>query len=386
MADRRVLRVAVLIEADDTWGRNIVESIARYAHAGRWALLISPRDKQRRMRLPAGWKGDGAIVALRDPSMARHVRAASIPAVDVSAIMPQERWLGRVVTDDDARAALVFEHFRERQLEHFACYAPPIGRYSFQRVIAFRGAVEHAGFACSVFEGPAGRRQPRDDDYRLVPDWLRSLTRPLAVFAADPYPARQLVEICQWEGIRIPDDVAILAGDTDDLLCNMAAPRISSVELASHQIGLEACRLLTRLMKGAPVPARPKLVPPLRVIARHSTEVLAIDDPDVAQVLRYIREHVAEGIRVSDIVRVFPLSRRRLEQRFRALLGRTPAEEIRRSRLQHARNLLVETDLSVSAVAAASGVCSGAQLASAFRKYLGIRPSKLREGRRFRGG
>lgn len=386
MADRRVRRVAVLIEADDTWGRNVVESVARFAHAERWALLISPRDQQRRLRLPLGWKGDGAIVALRDPSMVRHVRAAKIPAVDVSTIMPRETWLGRVVTDDDARAELAFGHFRERQLEHFACYAPPIGRYSFQRVVAFRSVVERAGFACSVFGGPAGgRRPPREDDYRLVAGWLRALPRPLAVFAADPYPARQLAEICQWEGIRIPDDVALLAGDTDDLLCNMAAPRISSVELAGHQIGLEACRLLKRLMNGADVPARPKLIRPLRVIARHSTEVLAIDDPDVAQVLRYIREHVAEGIRVSDIVRVFPLSRRRLEQRFRALLGRTPAEEIRRSRLEHARRLLVETDLSVSAVAAASGVCSGAQLASAFRKYLGTRPSALREGRGFRG-
>jgi LacI family transcriptional regulator len=117
------------------------------------------------------------------------------------------------------------------------------------------------------------------------------------------------------------------------------------------------------------------------VIARHSTEILAVEDRDLAQIVQYIRDRAAEGIRVSDILRAFPISRRSLEQRFRNILGRSPAEEIRRTRLQHARKLLVETDLSVAEIATASGVCSGAQLASAFRRYLGIRPSALREGR-----
>jgi LacI family transcriptional regulator len=385
MAHRRVRRVAVLIEADDTWGRTIVESIARYAHAARWALLISPKDQQRRLRFPAGWRGDGAIVALRDRSMARHVRLARIPAVNVSTIMPDEAWLGRVVTDDDARARLALEHFRERRLEHFVCYAPPVGRYSMLRVFAFVKAVEAEGFACSVFPDPAARRPAWQDEFRLVARWLRAQPRPLAVFAADAHPARQLAEICHWEGIGVPDEVAILAGDTDELMCNLAAPRISSVELANDEIGREACRLLARLMKGAPVPKSPVQIPPLRVVARHSTEVLAIDDADVAQALRYIRDHATEGLRVRDLLAVVPLSRRRLEQRFREVLGRTPAQEIRRFRLQHARNLLIDTDLSVSAVAAASGVSSGSQLATAFRKYLGVRPTRLREGRRNAG-
>jgi LacI family transcriptional regulator len=249
------------------------------------------------------------------------------------------------------------------------------------RVFAYVKAVQAAGLTCSVFPDPAARMPAWNDEYRLVARWLRAQPRPLAVFAADAHPARQLAEICHWEGIHVPDDVAILAGDTDDLMCNLSAPRISSIELDNDQIGREACRMLTRLMQGGRVPAAPMLIAPRRVIARQSTDVLAIDDADVAQALRYIQDHAAEGLRVRDLLPVVPLSRRRLEQRFRAVLGRTPAQEIRRCRLQHAQNLLLDTDLSVSAVAAASGVSSGAQLATAFRKYLGIRPSRLREGR-----
>ncbi len=374
-------RVAVLVETDDSWGREVVESIARYAHENHWTLLISPRDDQHRLRLPSRWKGDGAIVSLRDAAICKHVKSARVPAVDVAIQMPGERWLGRVATDDHARAAMAFEHFQARHFEHFACYSPPIGRYSHDRAMAFQRVAENAGHRCDIFTSPKNKQIGWDGNQQLVAAWLKSLPRPLAVFAADPYPARQLIEICQLEGLRIPDDIAVLAGDTDDLLCNIAAPRISSVELACHKIGRAACDMLKSIMDGGEVPAAPELIPPLRVIARHSTEILAVDDRDLAQIVQYIRDRAAEGIRVSDILRAFPISRRSLEQRFRNILGRSPAEEIRRTRLQHARKLLVETDMSVAEIATASGVCSGAQLASAFRRYLGIKPSALREGR-----
>ncbi len=374
-------RVAVLVETDDSWGREVVESIARYAHENHWTLIISPRDEQHRLRLPSRWKGDGAIVSLRDAAILRHVRSAGVPAVDVAIQMPNERWLGRVATDDNARAAMAFEHFQSRHFEHFACYSPPLGRYSHDRALAFQRAAEKAGYSCDIFTSPRNKLVGWDSNQTLVAAWLKSLPRPLAVFAADPYPARQLIEICQLEGLRIPDDIAVLAGDTDDLLCNIASPRISSVELACHKLGRSACEMLKSIMDGGPVPKEPELISPLRVIARHSTEILAVEDRDLAQIVQYIRDRAAEGIRVSDILRAFPISRRSLEQRFRNILDRSPAEEIRRTRLQHARKLLVETDMSVAEIATASGVCSGAQLASAFRKYLGIRPSALREGR-----
>lgn len=381
--DRPRKRIAVLIETDDSWGREVVRSIASYAQQENWALLIGPRDQQRRLRLPGVWKGDGVLASLRDQGMVRHLRQSGLPAVDVSNMMPQETWLGRVVTDDDARARMVFDHFRSRHLTHFAGYAPPLGRYSPQRMVAFRQIVEQAGMDCSIYDA-MNERTGWEDDHRRVLKWLKRLPRPLAVFAADPYSARQLVEICQWEGIRIPDDVAVLAGDTDELLCNIAWPRLSSLELDCYQIGQQACRMLSGFLAGEPVPTSPLLLPPLHVIPRHSTETLAIDDPDVAEVLRYIRLHATEGIRVSDLLRVFPVSRRTLELRFRELLQRTPAEEIRRTRLLRARDLLLHSDLTVDAVARASGIGSGAQLASDFRKHFGIRPSELRGERRAR--
>ncbi|WP_437200799.1 substrate-binding domain-containing protein [Planctomicrobium sp. SH664] len=371
--------IAVLIDTGDNWGRSIVEAVARYAQKNRWALILSPRDVEGRLRLPDAWKGDGAIVMLRDSLTAQHIRDSGIPAVDVENVMVNETWLGRVVTDDQVRSQLAFDHFRSRNFAHFAYYAPPINRYPDRRLKIFQRLVEEAGFSCHGFGEFRQDQLSWNVDFEQVTSWIRSLPGPLAIYSPDPYPARQISDICQWEGIHVPDEVAILSGDTDDLLCSIASPPISSIELDCAGIAQEACRLLENLMRGETVPQESIRVSPLRVIPRHSTEVLAVADPVIADVIRFIRSRACEGIRVPDILRAFPVSRRSLEQRFRKTLNRSLSEEIRRTRLEHARNMLLESRKSVAEVAEACNFSSSSELAHAFRKYLGIKPTSLRD-------
>lgn len=370
--------IAVLVETYDSWGRNVVESIARFAQSARWSLIISPRDGDGRLRLPPQWKGDGVIAMLRDDAMARHLKKVKKPVVDVDVLMPNASWTGRVATDDAIRVEMAFEHFRSKNFEHFACYAPQVNRYPDRRSQMFRETVERAGYSCTSFDQVCGNDFGWFADPKEVAAWIRQSPAPLGVFAPDPVPARQLAEICQWEEIRVPDDVGILAGDTDDLLCNIAFPPISSIELDCFRIGEKACQLLASMMDGHAPPEDPILIRPLRVIPRHSTEILAVSDPDVAEVLRFIRSKACEGLRVADILDIFPISRRKLEQDFRAILGRSIGEEIRRTRMETARKLLVETDLSMASIARHCGYSSGVELAHAFRKYEGIKPSDLR--------
>lgn len=218
-------------------------------------------------------------------------------------------------------------------------------------------------------------------NYTKARQWLAKLPKPLGVFAADPYPARQLIEICATAAVRVPDEVAILSGDDDELLCNVASPQISSIELASHRIDETAAKLLDRMMRGGGVPADPVLLAPLRVRPRHSTDSLAIDDAELAQILRYIRSHANQGIGVADLLRVFPVSRRSLELRFQAKLKRSPAEEIRRVRMEHVCRLLLDTDNSISAIASQSGFASGASLSQAFKQHFKQTPGRYRQSR-----
>lgn len=378
--DAPPVSVAVLVEIDDTWGRNVVEAIAHFARDHRWQLLLAPRDAERRLRVPLDWRGDGVVVSLRDPSLVEHVRGLSLPAVDVAYMYPEERWLGRVATDDVARAELAFDHFRTRRLQHFACFAPPIGRYPKQRADQFRKIVETAGFECFEFESNKSGSQALNRD--ALAAWLSGLPHPLGVFTADPYPARQLAEICVQRGFDVPGEIAILSGDEDELLCDIMSPQISSIELASHRIGFEAASMLESIMGTGEVPAEPLLVKPLQVCARRSTDYLAVNDPDLRRVARLIWDRAADGLQVSDLLETAAMSRRKMEQLFRDTLGRTPAEEIRRVKLEKARQLMVTTALSVEAIALTCGFSSGPYLAHAFRKQFGISPSELRVGRK----
>ena len=372
--------VGVLVETDDTWGRNIVEAVCRFGQDAGWTLLIAPRDEQGRLRLPKVWNGHGVIAALRNRAAVRHLASRRVPVVDVHSMVEKEDWMARVATDNRVRVAMAFDHLRSRGIRNFACYAPPIGRYSDARSLAFQSLVESGGFKCAMYsseENASGWLI----DYTRASAWLAKLPKPLGVFAADPYPARQLIEICATDSIRIPDDVAVLSGDEDELLCNVASPQISSIELASHRIGETAAKILQRLMNGGSVPKGTTLIPPLRIRARHSTDILAIDDPEIADVLNFIREHAKEGISVADVVRAFPISRRSLEQRFREKLDRSPAEEIRRARFEHVCRLLLDTDKSIATIAYESGFASGVSLSQAFHQYIHETPGRFRRSR-----
>jgi len=139
--------------------------------------------------------------------------------------------------------------------------------------------------------------------------------------------------------------------------------------------------LLDRLMSGRRAPARPIHVPPVGVVQRQSTDTAAVSDPIVAAALRHIRDHAREPMKVSDLQKALFVSRRSLEHRFTQALGRTPAVEIRRARLEHVRRLLIETDLPLAAIAERTGYQYLEVMVRAFQRRFGLPPGRFRQKR-----
>ena len=291
------------------------------------------------------------------------------------------RGVGTVITDEAERARLALEHLVTRGFRKFAYFAPPSNRYSKNRGDAFIRAVDELSYECHEYQPGyrAGRKIGWEEQQRRVNRWLASLPRPIAILAVDAHHARQLAEICHFAGVRIPDDVAILAGDTDELLCEVSTPPLSSVSVACERLGHEAAAMLHRMMAGEDPPKEPVLIAPHGVVSRQSTDVLAIDDPAVVRALRYIRTHAHHGIVVEDILREVPISRRSLEIQFRSYLGRSPAEEIRRVRLERGRQLLGRRELSITEIALACGFSNATRFGVAFRKSFGTTPRAFRK-------
>jgi LacI family transcriptional regulator len=144
------------------------------------------------------------------------------------------------------------------------------------------------------------------------------------------------------------------------------------------RIGFEAAALLDRLMAGAPPPAEPLLIEPLHVVGRQSSDVVAVEDADIARALRFIREHACAGITVQDVLAEVPLSRSTLERRMRQLLGRTPSSEIVRVRLNRVQQLLANTSLSLAAIAGKTGFEHPQYLNTLFKRQFGLTPGTYR--------
>jgi len=253
-----------------------------------------------------------------------------------------------------------------------------------QRRDGFTEAIRSAGFDTKVLQVPMHERAGADNAIHYTPDLknlvrgLREMTKPLGVFTSDSVIARSILEIAQNEGFLVPDEIAVLGVNDDPLVCESTSPPLSAVMQASEKIGLEAAHLLDRLMRGEEKKPREIRLPPVGVLARRSTDMLAVEDQLVATAICFIREHAHLPIEVVDIVEKADVSRRTLENRFVKAIGRTPGAEIRRIRLERAKRLLTETSDPITNIVYAAGFNSRQVFSSVFRCETGMTPSAYR--------
>jgi LacI family transcriptional regulator len=376
------LRIAVLVDSSTMWGRNIIRGVHRYnvEHQG-WHLFVEPRGIEERQMLPRGWKGDGVIARVGYPELATSLRKANSPVVNVSGIALPKVNFPRVASDQNAAAALAAKHFLEKGFRHFAYFSPMGIQYVADHHAAFARALAKAGFDCPVFEVPAlvGAVPDWNLDTSRVEQWLHSQPKPLAVLAWNAYSARELLQACTHAGIAVPREVAVLSGGDDELFCEIATVPISAVQLGTEAIGYQAAALLDWIIRHpGRTPVMDTKVPPRGIRERLSTDTMAAADEGMAKALRFIRASVGDVIQVDDVARHAGLCRRSLEQRFRSLLGYSPATEIRRVRIARAVDLLRTTNLSVSTIAEKTGFSSSEYMSAVFRARLGMTPTAIR--------
>jgi LacI family transcriptional regulator len=175
--------------------------------------------------------------------------------------------------------------------------------------------------------------------------------------------------------------MAVVGVNNFELLCETIQPPLTSISQQGERTGFEAARLLTRILDGEVDDVEHLRLPPGELIERRSTDFLAVDDPDVAWAMRFIRDNAAEPITVDDVLRHVAVSRRTLDKRFIEAIGHVPAQEIRLTRLRRAQNLLANTRERIVSVAMQSGFRSASGFDRAFREHTGMTPRQYR--RRF---
>jgi LacI family transcriptional regulator len=251
--------------------------------------------------------------------------------------------------------------------------------WSTRRERAFAARLSQAGFTPHVYRQPK-RRQDRhwEREQAILAEWMRKLPKPVGLFACNDDRGREVLEACRMAELRVPEDVAVLGVDDDEVFCALADPPLSSVALNAETAGYRAAELLDGLMQGRIKKPRRILVEALCVVKRRSTDIVAVEDQDVAAALQFIHREQGRGISVEDVVDEVAVSRRNLEKRFRETIGRTILEEIQIARLERAKRLLLDTTYPISKVADISGFGSTGYFIQFFQSRVGKTPRKFR--------
>jgi LacI family transcriptional regulator len=286
-----------------------------------------------------------------------------------------------VMSDPELLASMAFNHLWERGLRQFGVCGLLRGyRNIDRRCDVFRNLAERAGCPCAVFPArrPGLRVLDWDGEEEDIAVWLKGLPKPIGIMACFDERGFQVLGACRHAGLRVPEEVAVIGLDNDTLLCEMSLPPLSSIDNNATGIGYQAAALLDRMMHGARPPRRAIIVPPRKLVARRSTDVLAVADPDVESALRFFREHAPDGIRVDDVLEHVSVSQRVLERKFRQVIGRTPKAELLRVQITRSKELLDESDLPLKVVATRSGFGSERYFSDAFYRSTGVRPGAFR--------
>jgi LacI family transcriptional regulator len=353
---------------------------------GPWSIEFEEGDPSEHFPKWFGrWKWDGIIARVSTPAMAEVIGATGAPVVDLSGGLP-EAGFPRIRSDEEAVGRLAAEHLLRRGFHNFAFCGFNGTDWSDLRRNSFARRVAEAGFDCQTFQNPGTSRAPADLDYeehgelheRELMIWLQSLPKPCGVMACNDARGRQVLTCCREVSVAVPDEVAVIGVDKDEIFCELSDLPLSSVILNTQQIGFEAAALLAALMAGKGVETPSTVVQPVGVMARQSTDVLAIDDRHIAAALRHIREHACNGLDVESLLKVVPLSRSVLERRFSKILGKSPKTEILRVRLDRVRRLLAESDLTLAEVAEKAGFEHPEYMSRLFKKKMGITPGEFR--------
>jgi LacI family transcriptional regulator len=354
--------------------------IERYAQEHGWYLSA---NLTREMVIPWGWQGQGILAWLgAGDDLAAFVKQARCPTVDFSFRRPHLDF-PRVLEDHAHAARLVAEHFTSRGFTNFMFFSDTDNWSYEERGDGFVTTLKRMGHGCMWlrWHQSVAYRTGRDQ-WRRKRNWLgsrlRQAPKPLAIFAANDEQALDVLETCEASGLDVPEEVAIVGAENYLLAAEAMHTPISSVDTNLETLGYRGAELLDQLMDGEPKPDEPIRIPAAGLVARRSSDLLAVEHKGVARSLRFIWEHSHEPITVKDLVGVAAMSRRGLHKAFLEHLGRKPGQELHRVRIERAKKLLAETDQKIEILAGMCGYQSANSFCVAFKQAAGMSPRQFR--------
>jgi LacI family transcriptional regulator len=383
-AMKRKIKVSILLQMSQNFDQGIFRGIAAYAKESHAWSLFFEQEQQSWTSVLSEPGVRGLIVNLDSDTFAEEALQLRVPMVGFgggAGHYHPDIGIPYVSTDNEAIGRLAAEHLLETGLRHFGyCGFPQTRNFMWTSVRenAFCGRLAESGFDCQVFHGTSERGSHAVITQREIAIWLRSLPKPVGVMGCYDWRARHVLEACHTSGLRVPDDVALIGVDNDAMLCDLTDPPLTSIEQGRFGIGYAAASLLDQLLKGKKPERLLHVIPPLGVITRQSTNLIATSDAGIAKILRLIRDHACGGLTADAVAAKEGISRATLDNRLKACIGRTADLQIRLVRVAMAENLLVHTNLTLREIATRAGFGTEQYFCAVWKKEKGSTPGQFR--------
>ncbi|MCC5843847.1 MAG: helix-turn-helix domain-containing protein [Verrucomicrobia bacterium] len=366
-------RVLIALELTETYAQSILRGVCRRGG-------LEPRLRMNTVKLfpcedlPQRLEHcDGVIASIVSQEVAEILRRRNLPMVNVSNRGTSFHTVS-VISDVHGAYARGLRHFQERGLSHVATLGKPEADAAlpeaFREVFTFHGCVPFG----------EGLRLLDDETLANVGAWLKRTPHPLGVFCSSDGLAARLSELCERNGLAIPDDVAIVGSGNDEVVCLSNHPTLSSVDMQFAEVGNQAIQLLLEMLEGKTSVPPLRVVPPGPAVVRQSSNLYEVEDPYVSRALKIMDAHLTESLDIGTLAGTLNISRRMFEHRFQRQMNVAPAAYLRAKRLRRAKELLESSDLQITEIAYAVGFANAAHFCTLFRKDQGMSPKQYRAG------
>lgn len=365
-------RIILLLETSRAFGRQLIIGIARYSRLnGPWSFYKEPIDLKSSVPHLTTWKPDGII--MRDSLITKELLKLRIPTILAIHNSSYPKNLPVIKTDSSSIAKLASEHLIEKGLKNFAFCGFNNYDWSKERRFYFNRFISEAGYKTHNYILPKRiKKNDWENEQQHVSNWIKTLPKPVGIFACNDDRGQHILEVCKLIDLKVPEDVAVVGVDNDPMICEIGDPPLTSIALNVESAGYEAAKLLDGLIEKKKISKRQILVSPSHIVQRQSSNILAVDNAEVALAIRYIRNNAKNKILVKDVVKTTGISRRALERRFRKTIHRSIYDEIRLVRIEWISKLLIESDLSISQITSLFNFTDVEHISRYFKKEKGI--------------
>jgi LacI family transcriptional regulator len=387
----KTLRISAVLPLAGHGQRILAGAVQRFGTARRlWSLRPVDPDSPLVIEELEQWAPKGVMVLNSQDKVIEWCRKNDIPYISMLGgrdSLAKHHY--NACIDDLAVGKVAAEYFLHRGYRIFAFVGNGNYAFSLERQDGFESTLRASGIKVHDFIHSTPefeeRPKPRMLYHTAMAQWLKGLPKPTALFAGNDWEALAVIQACNENGIRVPDDVAVLGANDDKLVCRLCLPRISSVKLPFSRLGQEAATMLLAATRSAKSAAEPKttLLPPISVISRNSSVEYNVSNPVVRQALDMMRAEIRRPFKIHHLLKHIGVSRPSLERYFKEELGETPLVTLRKLRLDRAKTLLADTQLNNAEIAAQTGFTSNIRFVTAFKQMVGITPGSYRENLQF---